>query len=77
MMCWRETVMMGGFLPVSSPSGKPWLFKGLSGSGYKIMYQSIPSLTILPPGRPQGSAYCYCPGGQVFTYLSLPGGSGF
>ena len=45
------------------------VFKGL-------LYQSIPSLTILPPSDPRGFARCHCPGGRVFAQLSLPGGGG-
>ena len=52
-----DKVMIGGFLPVPSPSGKPWLFKGLPGGGYKIMYQSVPSLTIPPILFLRGSGF--------------------
>ena len=43
----------------------------------KIMYQSIPSLTIPPPpppqGDPRGFANSSCPWGRVFALLSCPG----
>ena len=42
-----------------------------------IMYQSIPSLTILPLGDPRGFACSHCTRGRVFTELSLARGSGF
>ena len=42
-----------------------------------IMYQSIPSLTILPLGDPRGFARSHCTRGRVFAELSLPRGSGF
>ena len=35
------------------------------------MYQSVPSLTILPPGNPQGFAHSHCPRGRVFSSLFL------
>ena len=42
------------------------------------MYQSIPSLTILPPGDPQGFAHSHCPSGRVFSQLFLcPWGQDF
>ena len=37
------------------------------------MYQSIPSLTIPPPGDPRGFAHFSCPRGRVFALLSYPG----
>ena len=37
------------------------------------MYQSIPSLTIPPPGDPRGFAHSSCPRGRVFASLSCPG----
>ena len=41
----------------------------------RVMYQSIPSLTI-PPGDPRGFAHSGCPWGRVFAPLSCPGGGG-
>ena len=42
------------------------------------MYQSIPSLTILPPGDPWGFAHSHCPSGRVFSQLFLcPWGQDF
>ena len=38
-----------------------------------VMYQSIPSLTIPPPGDPRGFAHSSCPWGRVFAPLSCPG----
>ena len=40
------------------------------------MYQSIPSMTILPLGDPRGFSRYHCPGGRVFAQLSLQGGGG-
>ena len=40
------------------------------------MYQSVPSLTILPLGDPRGFSRYHCPGGRVFAQLSLLGGGG-
>ena len=37
------------------------------------MYQSIPSLTIPPPGDPRGFAHSSFPRGRVFAPLSCPG----
>ena len=38
-----------------------------------VMHQSIPSLTIPPPGRPPGFAHSSCPWCRVFAPLSCPG----
>ena len=37
------------------------------------MHQSIPSLTIPPPGEPRGFERSICPRGRVFAPLSCPG----
>ena len=44
---------------------------------YTIMYQSIPSLTIPPLGRPPGFAHSHCLGVGFLPNFFLLGGSGF
>ena len=42
------------------------------------MYQSIPSLTILPSGDPRGFAHSHCPRGWVFSqFFPCPWGRDF